>query len=134
MFVFTKNIFQYIENCMGIIKTCSCLLYTSILFEAIRKLKQSGVGIIYISHRMSELDAVADRVTVLRDGQYIDTIDMENATPVSYTHLDVYKRQFIGERSRNSFPSIHWGICSFCRTQPLVLLGAVWTNKGCIVR
>lgn len=51
-----------------------------ILFEAIRKLKQSGVGIIYISHRMSELDAVADRVTVLRDGQYIDTIDMADAT------------------------------------------------------
>ena len=47
-----------------------------VLFEAIGRLKASGVGIIYISHRMSELDVVADRVTVLRDGQYIDTVKM----------------------------------------------------------
>ncbi len=43
------------------------------LFGIIRKLKESGVGIIYISHRMSELFAVSDRVTVLRDGEYIGT-------------------------------------------------------------
>lgn len=47
-----------------------------VLFEAVGRLKASGVGIIYISHRMSELDVVADRVTVLRDGQYIDTVRM----------------------------------------------------------
>lgn len=47
-----------------------------VLFEAVGRLKASGVGIIYISHRMSELDVVADRVTVLRDGQYIDTVCM----------------------------------------------------------
>lgn len=47
------------------------------LFESIKKLKSSGVGIIYISHRMSELDIVADRVTVLRDGNYIDTVVMK---------------------------------------------------------
>lgn len=45
-----------------------------VLFKAIRKLKQSGVGIIYISHRMSELDVIADRITVMRDGEYIDTV------------------------------------------------------------
>jgi ABC-type sugar transport system ATPase subunit len=50
------------------------------LFAAIRKLKESGVGIIYISHRMSELAVVADRVTVLRDGQYIDTVNMCETT------------------------------------------------------
>lgn len=48
-----------------------------VLFGAIRHLRESGVGIIYISHRMSELDAVADRVTVLRDGRYIDTLNMK---------------------------------------------------------
>lgn len=51
-----------------------------LLFDAIRRLKESGVGIIYISHRMSELDVVADRVTVLRDGEYIDTVEMKNTT------------------------------------------------------
>ena len=43
------------------------------LFETIGKLKATGVGIIYISHRMSELNAITDRVTVMRDGQYIGT-------------------------------------------------------------
>ena len=47
------------------------------LFDAVRRLKASGVGIIYISHRMGELDIVADRVTVLRDGLYIDTVNMK---------------------------------------------------------
>ncbi len=44
------------------------------LFEIIRKLKANGVGIIYISHRMSELRKISDRVTVLRDGEYIGTV------------------------------------------------------------
>lgn len=43
------------------------------LFSAIRRLKKENVGIIYISHRMSELDEIADRVTVMRDGGYIST-------------------------------------------------------------
>lgn len=45
-----------------------------VLFKAVRKLKANGVGIIYISHRMWELDAIADRITVMRDGEYIDTV------------------------------------------------------------
>lgn len=52
----------------------------NMLFDAIHRLKESGVGIVYISHRMSELDVVADRVTVLRDGHYIDTVDMKTTT------------------------------------------------------
>lgn len=44
-----------------------------LLFAAITELKNKGVGIIYISHRMDELFEIADRVTVLRDGQYIGT-------------------------------------------------------------
>lgn len=44
------------------------------LFEAIKALKAKNVGIIYISHRMAELDAITDRITVMRDGEYIDTV------------------------------------------------------------
>ena len=44
-----------------------------ILFDVIRRLKADGVGIIYISHRMAELFEITDRITVMRDGQYIDT-------------------------------------------------------------
>ncbi len=43
------------------------------LFESIQKLKAKGIGIIYISHRMSELEAIVDRVTVMRDGEYVGT-------------------------------------------------------------
>ena len=48
---------------------------TETLFTLIEGLKKSGTGIIYISHRMGELRRVADRVTVLRDGQYIATLE-----------------------------------------------------------
>jgi ABC-type sugar transport system ATPase subunit len=43
------------------------------LFEIVRRLKESGVGIIYISHRLDEIFAISDRVTVLRDGAHIET-------------------------------------------------------------
>jgi ribose transport system ATP-binding protein len=43
----------------------------SILFEKIKALKQSGVGIAYISHRLEEIPQIADRVTVLRDGAVV---------------------------------------------------------------
>ena len=43
------------------------------LFEIMRNLAKQGVGIVYISHKMSELDEVCDRVTVLRDGCYVGT-------------------------------------------------------------
>ncbi|MBQ6341660.1 MAG: sugar ABC transporter ATP-binding protein [Anaerolineaceae bacterium] len=43
------------------------------LFDIMRGLTKQGVGIVYISHKMSELDEVCDRVTVLRDGYYVGT-------------------------------------------------------------
>ena len=50
------------------------------LFNTIRKLKQKGVSIIYISHRLEELFEIGDRVTVLRDGKYIDTRNIADVT------------------------------------------------------
>ncbi len=44
-----------------------------LLFDVIRELRERGVGIIYISHRLEEIFAVADRVTVLRDGESVGT-------------------------------------------------------------
>ncbi len=41
------------------------------LFDIIRLLKEKGVGIIYISHRLEELFAITDRIVVLRDGKMI---------------------------------------------------------------
>jgi len=53
---------------------------TEELFNIIRKLKNQGIGIIYISHRLEELKKIADRVTVMRDGQYIGTVNMNETS------------------------------------------------------
>src|SRR5262249_53007131 len=45
----------------------------AILFESIKKLCEKGRGVVYISHRMQEIYAIADRITVLRDGKSIGT-------------------------------------------------------------
>src|ERR1700754_4299384 len=50
------------------------------LFRIIRQLKERGVGIVYISHKMDELKQIADRVTVLRDGEYVATVPTEGTS------------------------------------------------------
>ena len=46
------------------------------LFEIVRELKRQGVTVIYISHRLEELSEICDRVSVLRDGKYVTTVNM----------------------------------------------------------
>ena len=75
------------------------------LFESIRKLKARGVGIIYISHRMSELNIVADRVTVLRDGQYVATKNVKESTTDDLIALMVGRSMTnYYTRTYNNFP------------------------------
>jgi ribose transport system ATP-binding protein len=50
------------------------------LFRIIRGLREQGVGIVHISHRLQELKQISDRVTVMRDGRYIDTVKTGEAT------------------------------------------------------
>jgi ribose transport system ATP-binding protein len=50
------------------------------LFGFIRNLKAQGVGIVYITHRIDELKKISDRVTVMRDGQYVDTVNTMDTT------------------------------------------------------
>ncbi len=49
------------------------------LFRVIRELRERGVGVIHISHRLAELKQISDRVTVMRDGRYIDTVETREA-------------------------------------------------------
>ena len=51
------------------------------LFEIVRRLRAKGTAILFISHRLEELYEIADRVTVLRDGAYVDTRPMDGVTP-----------------------------------------------------
>jgi ribose transport system ATP-binding protein len=50
------------------------------LFRIIRQLRARGVGIVYISHRLEELKEISDRITVMRDGRYVDTVDAVEAS------------------------------------------------------
>lgn len=49
------------------------------LFRIIRQLREKGVGVVHISHRLEELKQISDRVTVMRDGRYIDTVRTQDA-------------------------------------------------------
>lgn len=71
---------------------------THILFDVIRSLKQKGVSIIYISHRMEEIFEICDRVTILRDGQYIGTKN------ISETDITELVRMMIGREIGERYP------------------------------
>src|SRR5580704_16042300 len=70
------------------------------LFRLIRKLKAKNVGIIYISHRMEEIFSICDRVTILKDGEWVDTLR------VSETDQDAIITRMVG-RSIGEMYSIH---------------------------
>ncbi len=53
---------------------------TEELFRIIGDLKAKGKGIIYISHRLEELERITDRITIMRDGKYIKTMDFKDTT------------------------------------------------------
>jgi ribose transport system ATP-binding protein len=50
------------------------------LFRIIRSLREQGRGIVHISHRLEELRQISDRVTVMRDGQHVDTVNTQDAS------------------------------------------------------
>ena len=72
-----------------------------VLFEIIKELKNRGITIIYISHRLDEIFEIADRVSVMRDGKYIDT------TLVSETNVKELIRKMVGREltHQEDFPS-----------------------------
>ncbi|TCZ80833.1 sugar ABC transporter ATP-binding protein [Paenibacillus albiflavus] len=69
------------------------------LFDVMRKLKASGVSIVYISHRMEEIFAMCDRITILRDGTYVDTKQIVD------TSFDDVVRMMVGRSIGERFPS-----------------------------
>ena len=57
-----------------------------VLFRVLRSLKSSGVGMIYVSHRLDEIFAISDRLAVLRDGKLVDMRDTCDADPDRLVH------------------------------------------------
>ena len=62
---------------------------TEALFEVIRELKAEGVTILYVSHRLEEIFQVCDRASILRDGEYICTLDVKNTDRDELIHAMV---------------------------------------------
>jgi ribose transport system ATP-binding protein len=60
------------------------------LFRIVRQLREEGVGVVFISHRLDELSRIADRVTVMRDGRTIDTL------PMAGTAMETIIRMMVG--------------------------------------
>lgn len=69
------------------------------LFRIVRKLKERGVTIIYISHRIEELFEIGDRVSVMRDGQYIQTLNIKDTNRKELVDL------MVGRALTESYPS-----------------------------
>ena len=59
------------------------------LFRVIEMLRKDGVTILYISHKMEEVFRLSDRVTILRDGKHVETLEREETNPQQVTHLMV---------------------------------------------
>jgi ribose transport system ATP-binding protein len=68
------------------------------LFEVIAALKADGVSIVYISHRMEEIFAICDRITVMRDGKTVDTKRIPD------TNFDEVVRKMVGRELTDRFP------------------------------
>ena len=68
------------------------------LFKVIESLRKKGVSIVYISHRMEEIFQLCDRITILRDGSYIDTKEIKDIT------MDDVVQMMIGREIGERFP------------------------------
>ncbi|MBR5271364.1 MAG: sugar ABC transporter ATP-binding protein, partial [Clostridia bacterium] len=71
------------------------------LFKIMNDLKKKGIAMIYISHRMDEIERISDRVTVMRDGEYIGTLTTKNTTKDEIIKMMV-GRVILGEEKKQS--------------------------------
>ena len=80
----------------------AALAYVEIveLFRIIRQLRDKGVGIIYISHRLEELKQISDRITVMRDGLYVNTVRTQGVK------IDQIIKMMVGRVIYESSPEI----------------------------
>ncbi|MGX1500743.1 ribose transport system ATP-binding protein [Labrenzia sp. MBR-25] len=74
---------------------------TQVFFRQVEKLKESGVGIVFVSHKLNEVKEIADRVTILRDGQWIDTRASSDLTP------DMMAQMMVGRELSDLYPPMH---------------------------
>ncbi|MBQ6831472.1 MAG: sugar ABC transporter ATP-binding protein [Oscillospiraceae bacterium] len=71
------------------------------LFKIMNDLRDKGIGMIYISHRMDEINRISDRVTVMRDGEYVGTVNTAEVTKDDIVKMMV-GRVIMGEQKQKS--------------------------------
>lgn len=100
---------QVVEICKALSRKSTILVFdeptavlasneVSQLFKLINNLKEQGVCIIYISHRLEEIFSICDRITVMKDGRYVDTVDAKSITE------DELVTKMIGRNLTEFFP------------------------------
>ncbi len=92
------------------------------LFRIIRHLRERGAGIVHISHRLEELKQISDRVTVMRDGQYVDTVTTAEADIQSIISMMVGRTIFEATPELPEHPN------------PEVVLEVRHLNRGRVIR
>lgn len=101
---------------------------TNTLFRVIRNLKQKGVSVIYISHRMEEIFEICDRVTVMRDGAYMGTKNVKD------TNMNELVQMMIGRELSERFPSRNSKIGNVAFEVKNLCLEGVFQNISFTVR
>ena len=91
---------------------------TNRLFETIHQLKEQGVSVVYISHRMEEIFSICDRVSVFRDGRFIDCKDIKDVTEQSLISM------MVGREVGNVYPDKN------CKIGDVVFKVEGLTGKG----
>ena len=100
---------QLVEICRALVQGSSLLIFdeptsslsdaeTREVFRLVKSLRDRGMGVIYITHRLEELREVGDRVTVLRDGETVHTGDLKDLT------IDQLIRHMVGREMADRYP------------------------------
>ncbi len=74
------------------------------LFKIIRDLRDKGIGIVYISHRMDEIDQITDRVSVMRDGCYVGTLVTKDSTREELIKMMVGRTIYEEPKTKSACP------------------------------
>lgn len=103
---------QVVEICKAISRNSKIMVFdepTAVLtnreveklFNLIYKLRDKGVSIVYISHRLEEIFKLCDRITVMKDGKYVDTVNAKDITQRNLVNL------MVGRELSEMFPPRH---------------------------
>lgn len=74
------------------------------LFKIMRDLQSKGIGMIYISHRMDEIKRISDRITVMRDGEYVGTVDTQSVTKDEIINMMIGRVVYEDPKTQSEVP------------------------------